>query len=711
LKITLDSIISGFKSVTKLIANFDLIESELNDKVLYRDNPDREPNQMNTELDMNSKGLKNLPSPTNDNDAARWIDVKNGVVTTDVILPTLSGNTDRALSTDSASLVFKDGDDLSFTNTAAGATRRTLGAKISESVSVEDFGALGNGSIDDLAAINAALATNKSVEFKADTTYRVSALPSFTNAKVVGNGAVLTVDDGDYANVTAKTFDKIAGKLTIDSSGFTNAATVTGVTSSSGSSGDWTVELSCSDTTLAAVVGSYVVFPYSLGFESFAGYHEVLATVGNTSVTVKITSQSSTNPFTPVVFGSPKTISKANAEIDFDGGGFLIEDGTLVLGDMGIRTDAPVSSVAGVYVQNKATLEITGTLCISGFDWGLRAKTSSQIISTTGTYVVSDCSSTGLLLQNNCFLYLDGTNHVVTGSTQGYNLQYSKSISEETKALHCDGGVAVTGGEANLGTYLYKNEQFDGSTALAAFAHANVTAGTLSSIIGATTGVYAFTNGQITYGGYITFCTTAVRGARHAELDLNGATLSSNTINYNISQGCILTNSTGGVETSNVEYLTLTDGASVPTTAVGKTYLYVDSADGDLKAKFGNGTVVDLITGAAVVGGGSGQGTFYLNNSNTYTVADGVGYIQNESSGTCTLTLPTPADNTGRVITLKNNVNQTVQSATSVVQRDSSTSSTSLINPGFQYRAGAWMNLACDGTTWYIMGWGDGVVN
>jgi hypothetical protein len=34
LKITLDSIISGFKSVTKLIANFDSIESELNDKVL-----------------------------------------------------------------------------------------------------------------------------------------------------------------------------------------------------------------------------------------------------------------------------------------------------------------------------------------------------------------------------------------------------------------------------------------------------------------------------------------------------------------------------------------------------------------------------------------------------------------------------------------------------------------------------------------------------
>ena len=154
MKITLDSIISGFKSVTKLIANFDSIESELNDKVLYRDNPEGEPNQMNTDLDMNSKPLKNLPSPVNDNDAARWIDVKAGITTIDATLPSQSGNTDRALSTDGSNLVFRDGDALAFTNVAAGASRRTLGSKISEIVSVEDFGALGNGTTDDLAAIN-----------------------------------------------------------------------------------------------------------------------------------------------------------------------------------------------------------------------------------------------------------------------------------------------------------------------------------------------------------------------------------------------------------------------------------------------------------------------------------------------------------------------------------------------------------------------------
>jgi len=61
-KITLDSVVSGFKSVSRLISNFNLLESALNDKVLWRDNPEGEPNQMLNELDMNSQRIINLPS-------------------------------------------------------------------------------------------------------------------------------------------------------------------------------------------------------------------------------------------------------------------------------------------------------------------------------------------------------------------------------------------------------------------------------------------------------------------------------------------------------------------------------------------------------------------------------------------------------------------------------------------------------------------------
>lgn len=64
-KINLDGILSGFKSVAKIIANFTSIETALNDKVLYRDNPEGEPNQMANELDMNGQAINNLPQATN----------------------------------------------------------------------------------------------------------------------------------------------------------------------------------------------------------------------------------------------------------------------------------------------------------------------------------------------------------------------------------------------------------------------------------------------------------------------------------------------------------------------------------------------------------------------------------------------------------------------------------------------------------------------
>lgn len=63
-KITLPTITSGFQSASQLSTGFDAIESELQNKVLYRDNPTGEPNQMENDLDMNSNGLLNVSSIT-----------------------------------------------------------------------------------------------------------------------------------------------------------------------------------------------------------------------------------------------------------------------------------------------------------------------------------------------------------------------------------------------------------------------------------------------------------------------------------------------------------------------------------------------------------------------------------------------------------------------------------------------------------------------
>jgi len=68
-KITLDSVASGY-DLSKINNNFQTIHSELNDKVLYRDNPIGETNTLITAIDCNSKSLYNLPVPTLSHQAA-----------------------------------------------------------------------------------------------------------------------------------------------------------------------------------------------------------------------------------------------------------------------------------------------------------------------------------------------------------------------------------------------------------------------------------------------------------------------------------------------------------------------------------------------------------------------------------------------------------------------------------------------------------------
>jgi hypothetical protein len=59
-KITINNISAGYSSNTQLNTNFDAVEAELNNKVLYRDNPTGEPNQMENDLDMNSNSINNV---------------------------------------------------------------------------------------------------------------------------------------------------------------------------------------------------------------------------------------------------------------------------------------------------------------------------------------------------------------------------------------------------------------------------------------------------------------------------------------------------------------------------------------------------------------------------------------------------------------------------------------------------------------------------
>lgn len=70
-KLVLPTISGGYASVTQLNTAFDQIETELQNKVLYRNNPTGEPNQLESDIDMNGHRLLNQLA-TNGNENFAW---------------------------------------------------------------------------------------------------------------------------------------------------------------------------------------------------------------------------------------------------------------------------------------------------------------------------------------------------------------------------------------------------------------------------------------------------------------------------------------------------------------------------------------------------------------------------------------------------------------------------------------------------------------
>lgn len=120
-KITLNDITTEFRGQAQINNNFTAIENEFQNKVLYRNNPGNESNSMQNHLDMNGFNLLNVGNPT-------------------------------SLGISNATAV-----NIPYENSATGAVAVTVQSKLSESFSVKDFGATGNGVTNDTAPIQAAL--------------------------------------------------------------------------------------------------------------------------------------------------------------------------------------------------------------------------------------------------------------------------------------------------------------------------------------------------------------------------------------------------------------------------------------------------------------------------------------------------------------------------------------------------------------------------
>lgn len=121
-KITLPSLVSGFASLTQWNQALSDIMAEFNSKVLYRNNPTGEANQMENDLDMNSFEISNLAPPGSPNSAARLADVQDAQILGSgaVAFPAQTGHTEpNYLTTDGSNLSFAPFYDLHFDSLAA----------------------------------------------------------------------------------------------------------------------------------------------------------------------------------------------------------------------------------------------------------------------------------------------------------------------------------------------------------------------------------------------------------------------------------------------------------------------------------------------------------------------------------------------------------------------------------------------------------------
>lgn len=244
-KVVLNDVAAGY-NVSTINSNFDKIETALNNKVLYRDNPTGEPNELKSDLDFNGKNAYNVGTLGVSSIEIGGVSLEPGdAVTNATIQPfeftATAGQTQFSVSpftpTTTALLVEVNGisiptssvatsgstvtipacelgdeviirvftravggvspatgDNVSFVQSGAGAVTRNVQSKLREIVSVKDFGAVGDGVTNDTTAIQNAINSVSNVGgsytlYFPEGTYKLTAPLNITTAlRIVGDG-------------------------------------------------------------------------------------------------------------------------------------------------------------------------------------------------------------------------------------------------------------------------------------------------------------------------------------------------------------------------------------------------------------------------------------------------------------------------------------------------------------------------------------------
>lgn len=170
---------------TTINDNFTTVSEQL-DLLVSRDS--ESPNTMLNSLDMNSKEILNLGSPTGLQSAARWADVVAGVNFTGIGAPSQTGNSGRFLGTDGSTATWRGKwPDRTAAEIAASVTPTNYDYEPGD---VRRYGADPTGAASSTTAINSALSINAPVYFYAGS-YKASGLSqTIAFQRILGSGEV-----------------------------------------------------------------------------------------------------------------------------------------------------------------------------------------------------------------------------------------------------------------------------------------------------------------------------------------------------------------------------------------------------------------------------------------------------------------------------------------------------------------------------------------
>jgi len=242
------------------------------------------------------------------------------------------------------------------------------------------------------------------------------------------------------------------------------------------------------------------------------------------------------------------------------------------------------------------------------------------------------------------------------------------------------GVVQIPNGGTGLSDYPTNGQLLIGSTAGQKYVLNTLTAGTGITI---TNGAGSIT---ITGTGGTVTSVSVVSANGFAGTVANNTTTPAITLTTTIT-GILKGNGTAiSAAVSGVDYAPATSGASI---------LYGNGAGGFNNVTVGTG--LTFATGTLSTSGTITTNAPVTKTANFSVASTDTWLINNKTGSTCTVTLPSPSANTGRVLYFINYQNQSLVSASSnVVSRAGGAAGTAILDNV----AGNWATIVSDGTSW-----------